>query len=74
MAGCSAALHVLVPSIELARQLACEDLGLGRRTGAKVVAGFSGPHAVLQVSGDPGSTALACYLIQEAMMMSRCWP
>ncbi|CAK0809515.1 unnamed protein product [Prorocentrum cordatum] len=76
--GSGAVLEILVrlPTIEAARALASQELGIARRAGAKVTPGHAAgdlASPVLQISGTPVANALACYLVQEALWVMRPW-
>lgn len=68
-------MHLVIPTVEAARQLAGSGFGIAARSGATVVALPAGDHKpVLQITGNPCSIAVACYLVQEALWMSSFWP
>merc|ERR1712187_520025 len=65
-------LFVSVPTLEAAHFLASDDLGIGRRTRTKLVAGRGATGVpLLQIRGTPIDNATACFLVQEAMWISR---
>lgn len=68
--SCRSSTFLLLPDVGTLRFVVSERLGIARRSGAELVAGHGpGGEAILKIVGLPGTSATACYLIQEALWL-----